>query len=46
MKVFLYYSTIDCIQCLYDICLVRAFEIAGMKVISNWPLYAVILFRG
>ena len=31
MKGILYYFIINCIQCFYDICLVRAFEATGNK---------------
>ena len=29
MKAFLHHFTFNCIQCLHDVCLVRAFEVAG-----------------
>lgn len=41
---YLYYFVVGRFQHFYDICLVRAFEATGNKIISNWPLYGVVLF--
>lgn len=36
--------TFNCIQCLHDVAWYGHLKLQEMKVISNWPLYAVILF--